>query len=261
MQPSTVASRRRLWGNDARQLVSDLAKAARGEGGEPWRIAYIAGAGVGNIANGALPLRLHRIKPHMPSKVGVRLDGTQPTLKEIDAITWHMDQDVKRGDEDEVSPLPAGPLLTDAVTAGLLQAAGKDEIFIRNQIESEIYNGNANRRSHIVSLRTNEQTTRVELEFNMNEVRAKFILPGGAGARWRNGYLETDIGANPIPETMMLGMRKHLLRDVIKHPLFERTDIIITSATHNGNAIGINTNANTPAQLVPIPCIQQALAA
>jgi len=264
MQPTTIASRRAVWGGDARQLVADLVRAGSGGGGETWRIAYLAGARAEPV-KGAVDLITARVRPHLQHRVRIRLDGTPPGQGDIDALCWHMDQDARTGDRepDERETLPAGALLVDPLFAAALAAAGMDEQSLRNEIEArEDGVGARGRRIQPLRLRGGSPVAWADLEFHMNEVRASFDLPGGRRARWKAGYLEIETGPDPIPETVMLGARGRTLRDTIDHPLIRAaTEIRVTGVSQVGGAMALTTDARAPSRLTTIPPRARALAA
>lgn len=257
MRPSTIASRRATWGDDARQLVADLRRAARGEGGEPWRIAYLAGARIEPVKSEKLiMLRTAGIKPGTTNLLMIGLGTDTVSQQDVDAIAWHMDQDARRGDEDpdERERLPAGTLLVDPLFATLLGQAGVDERSLRCQLESTLETIEMRRRRATpLRMPYGFGTPWVQVVFNMNEIRAEFDMPGTSRATWKSGYLDIERGNDPLPETMLLGMRGRALADIVDHPLVRQTPgIRITGAVNANGRLGLTTDARSPVHLQAI---------
>lgn len=257
MTPSTVASRRATWGQDALQLVADLRRAARGQGGEPWRIAYLAGAKVEAIRSSSTFLLLTTgVRPGCTEHIRIDPEADGVGQADIDAIAWHMDQDARRGDleDGERDWLPAGPLLVDPLFAALLGKAGMDEEALRWRIEAAVEgDGARGRRATMVPMPAGLGTTRVGITIRMNEVGAEFHLPCTTRATWKSGFLVVERDQGPMPETVLLGMRGRPLAEIVDHPLATDAPAIrVTGAVDGAGRLGITTDARSPCRLQPI---------
>lgn len=232
-RPTTPASRREIWREDAMRLVTEFQdwKAGRGrESFPPWRIGYMHGLSDVVDDQDAFVATTARTKPHGPAE-RVRIPHVgKPSARLIDLLCWHMDQDVRWSQEwdgprsDEVEHrLPLGDFLYDPVTAHLMREAGLDGMGLAYRIaDSEDFG-----RKREVPARL-PGATGAKFSMRMNEVHASFDLPG-TEARWSSGCLTLKLP--DLPETMLVRARGRTLSDLVLHPALGSPELIVTAIT------------------------------
>lgn len=241
-QPTTPESRRATWRDDAVRLVEDMQRWARGEGSDsfpPWRIGYMSGLSeVKRQPDGSFTARTHRREPNKPYGEIVIPDKGRPGAALLDIICWHLDQDVRRYELDPEDPddtwhrLPSGPLLVDPMFRTAMDDAGMDEMALcRRMVDAD---GFGTKREISTSMGPKATVSWPILNIRMNEVHAKFDLPGIEGATWSRGHLR--IRLDDLPHTVAIAARGRALAEVVDHDMIRRSgNIMVTAITHRAD--------------------------
>jgi hypothetical protein len=210
---------------------------------------------------GAYVARIHRIEPHTShGEITIPKEG-RPGGALVDAICWHLDQDVRRYEldhEDADDPwhrLPSGPLLFDPMLRTAMEDAGMDELALcRRLVDADGFG--AKRK---VTIRLGGAAgIWPEVNIRMNEVHARFALPGG-GATWSRGHL--TVAMAEIPETVATAACGRPLCELVDHGMIRRSGGLTVTAVTRGKdgTYTIATDAARPDGMVKAP--ERAIAA
>ena len=239
-EPTTPTSRRTMWKTDAIELVERFQAHARGEGSEsfpPWRIGYMAGLAEVEEKPDRFEATIHRTCPSIVRQRASIPKAGKPSAALIDLLCWHMDQDVRRYDREDDDRdgmwhrLPEGPLLIDPLLRVLLEDAGTTAEQLMWRLADE--EGFGVRRKVATSLGRNSSIGRMEIVMRMNEMHARFDLPG-TDVTWSRGCLMVDLAH--LPETTLVAARGRPLRDLVRHDVVDRaTDVLITGTSQNND--------------------------
>lgn len=253
---STPEYRLRMWGSTALDLVRDLQKYHKENPDEsvPWRIAYMSG-----IREIAQYDKDHYVAKIYPSSGSVKRSSHVLIPKEGDPsnillkdLCWHLDQDVKRYDEQEQGyesempySFPRGEILVDKVLAYYIDTKKIDVYNLRYNIyDSPEYKKKERYRIYIWKFGN------IEIHLHKNRLSAKFIIPETKSV-WNNGHLRIE--GVQMPEIMKASSAGRYVHEIVDHEVFRSTNLKITYIKMLTNdQIEIRTDANKSENLVGI---------